>query len=48
LLAIPYTLPFLLGAISFVRAPEKIYRWIAYAMIGFAGLVSLPIFDRLF
>jgi uncharacterized membrane protein YfcA len=48
LLAVPYTLPFLLGAISFNRAPEKIYRWIAYAMIGFAGLVSLPIFDRLF
>jgi uncharacterized membrane protein YfcA len=48
LLGIPYTLLFLLGAISFDRAPEKVYRWIAYAMIGFAGIFSLPIFDRLF
>jgi uncharacterized membrane protein YbaN (DUF454 family) len=48
LLDIPYTLLFLLGAISFHRAPEKFYRWISYAMIGFAGFFSLPIFDRLF
>lgn len=48
LLAIPYTMLFLFGAISFDRASDKIYRRIAYAMIGIAGLVSLPIFDRLF
>jgi uncharacterized membrane protein YfcA len=48
LLSVPYTLPFLLGAIYFHRAPEKIYRWIAYTMIGLAGVFSLPIFDRVF
>jgi uncharacterized membrane protein YfcA len=48
LLSVPYTLPFLLGAIYFHRAPEKTYRWIAYTVIGLAGLFSLPIFDRLF
>jgi uncharacterized protein len=48
LLAIPYTLPFLYGAIWFHRASEGIYRRIAYALIGIAGLVSLPIFDRWF
>jgi hypothetical protein len=48
LLGIPYTALFLFGAISFHRASDAIYRRIAYAMIGIAGLVSLPIFDRLF
>jgi uncharacterized protein len=48
LLSIPYTLLFLLGALSFHRTSERIYRNVAYAMIGLAGLVSLPIFDRLF
>ena len=47
LLAIPYTVPFLFGAVSFDRTSDRIYRRIAYAMIGIAGLVSLPIFDRL-
>jgi uncharacterized membrane protein YfcA len=46
LLGIPYTALFLLGAVSFHRSSEEIYRRIAYAMIGLAGLVSLPIFDR--
>jgi uncharacterized protein len=48
LLSIPYTLLFLAGALSFHRTSERIYRNVAYAMIGLAGLVSLPIFDRLF
>ncbi len=48
LLAIPYTALFLFGAVSFDRASDQIYRRIAYALIGLAGLVSLPIFDRLF
>jgi len=48
LLAIPYTLLFLFGALFFHRTSEGIYRRIAYAMIALAGLVSLPIFDRLF
>ena len=48
LLAIPYTMLFLLGAIWFDRASDGTYRRIAYAMIGIAGLVSLPIFDRFF
>ncbi len=48
LLGIPYTMFFLSGAIWFHRASDAIYRRIAYAMIGIAGLVSLPVFDRFF
>jgi uncharacterized membrane protein YuzA (DUF378 family) len=48
LLGIPYTTFFLSGAIWFHRASDAIYRRIAYAMIGIAGLVSLPVFDRFF
>ena len=48
LLGVPYTMLFLFGAIFFHRASEEIYRRIAYILIGLAGLVSLPVFDRLF
>jgi len=48
LLAIPYTLLFFVGTLSFHRTSEGIYRAIAYALIGLAGLLSLPVFDRLF
>jgi uncharacterized membrane protein YfcA len=48
LLSIPYTALFLSGALSFHRTSDEIYRRISYGMIAVAGLVSLPIFDRLF
>ena len=48
LLGIPFTVCFLPGALSFHRASEETYRRISYAMIAFAGIVSLPLFDRFF
>jgi uncharacterized membrane protein YfcA len=48
LLGIPFTLFFLTGVLSFRRASEEIYRWICYGVIAFAGIVSLPVFDRFF
>lgn len=47
-LSVPYTVLFLSGALSFHRTSDELYRRISYVMIGLAGLVSLPIFDRLF
>jgi uncharacterized protein len=48
LLAVPYTFLFLVGTLSFHRTSEGLYRSIAYLLIGIAGLLSLPVFDRLF
>jgi uncharacterized protein len=48
LLAVPYTLLFLIGTRSFHHTSEGLYRAVAYALIGLAGLFSLPVFDRLF
>lgn len=48
LISIPYTALFLSGALSFHRTSEEIYRRICYAVIGLAGLFSLPVFDRFF
>jgi uncharacterized protein len=48
LLVVPYTAPFLLGAFSHHRASESFYRKIAYTIIGIAGVISLPLFDRFF
>lgn len=48
LLGIPFTAFFLSGALSFHRASDETYRRICYAVIAFAGLVSLPLFDRFF
>lgn len=47
-LGIPFTICFLPGALSFHRASEETYRRICYAVIVFAGIVSLPLFDRFF
>jgi uncharacterized membrane protein YfcA len=48
LLGIPFTALFLFGVLSFHRASEEIYRRICYGVIAFAGIVSLPLFDRFF
>lgn len=46
LLGIPFTALFFSGALSFHRASDEIYRRICYGVIAFAGIVSLPLFDR--
>lgn len=48
LLSIPFTALFLSGVLSFHRASDVIYRRVCYAVIAFAGIVSLPVFDRFF
>jgi uncharacterized membrane protein YfcA len=48
LLGIPYTLAMIAGARSFHRSSNGLYRRIAYAIMAFAALASLPIFDRFF
>jgi hypothetical protein len=48
LLGVPYTLAMIVGARSFHGSSDALYRRIAYAIMAFAAIVSLPIFDRLF
>ena len=48
LLGISYTILFLVGALSFHRASETVYRRIAYAIILISAFVSLPVFDGFF
>lgn len=48
LLGIPFTALFFSGVLFFRRASDQLYRRICYAVIAFAGIVSLPLFDPLF
>ena len=48
LLGIPYTVAMIAGARSFHGSSDGLYRRIAYAIMAFAALASLPIFDRFF
>jgi uncharacterized protein len=48
LLGIPYTIAIIAGARSFHGSSDGLYRRIAYAIMAFAAIVSLPILDRLF
>ena len=47
LIAPTYALAVFIGTRSFSRANEQHYRWIAYGLIGFAALSSLPVLDPL-
>jgi uncharacterized membrane protein YfcA len=48
LLGVPFFVAMWIGAHGFRRATEEGYRRMAYATIGIAALVSLPVFDRIF
>jgi uncharacterized protein len=47
LLVLPYLAAIAVGAFSFRGANDALYRRVAYVIIAFAGLLSLPIFDAL-
>ena len=47
LLGVPFALAMFGGAYWFHGSSDVLYRRVAYAIIGFAGLVSLPLFDGL-
>lgn len=48
LLGIPYSIAMIAGARSFHGSSDMLYRRIAYAIMAFAALASLPLFDRFF
>jgi uncharacterized protein len=48
LLGVPYTLALVAGVRSFHGTSEVLYRRVAYVIMAFAALMSLPIFDRFF
>lgn len=45
---LPYAAGIAIGARLFSGAEERDFRLVAYALIAFAGLVSLPVFDPVF
>jgi hypothetical protein len=45
LLAIPFVLAMVLGAISFHGVSERMYRLVAYGIIAASALISMPVFD---
>jgi uncharacterized membrane protein YfcA len=47
LLGVPFAVAMFGGAYWFHGSSDVLYRRVAYAIIGFAGLASLPIFDGL-
>jgi uncharacterized protein len=47
LLFLPYVAAIAAGAVSFRGTSDLLYRRVAYIIIAFAGLASLPIFDAL-
>jgi uncharacterized membrane protein YfcA len=47
LFGVPFALAMFAGAYWFHGSSDVLYRRVAYVIIGFAGLVSLPIFDGL-
>jgi uncharacterized membrane protein YfcA len=47
LFGVPFALAMFAGAYWFHGSSEVLYRRVAYVIIGFAGLASLPVFDGL-
>jgi uncharacterized protein len=47
LLGLPFAVMLAIGAFWFHGSSEALYRRVAYLIIAFAGLASLPIFDGL-
>jgi uncharacterized protein len=47
MLGVPFALAMFGGAYWFHGASDMLYRRVAYVIIGFAGLASLPVFDGL-
>jgi len=47
LLAVPFALSLAAGARWFHGTSDQLYRRLAYIIIGFSGLISLPLFDAL-
>lgn len=47
LLGIPFAVALYAGASWFHGSSDRLYRRVAYAIIAFAGLASLPVFDAL-
>ncbi len=47
LFGLPFALAMAAGVYSFHGSSEALYRRVAYVIIAFAGLVSMPIFDSL-
>ena len=45
LLGLPFAVAMAIGVYSFHGSSEALYRRVAYVIIAFAGLVSMPIFD---
>ena len=44
---VPFALAMFAGAYWFHGSSDALYRRVAYLIIGFAGLASLPLFDGL-
>jgi uncharacterized protein len=47
LLGLPFALAMATGVYSFHGSSEALYRRVAYFIIAFAGIVSMPVFDSL-
>lgn len=47
MIGVPFTLAMAAGTYWFHGSSDGLYRKVAYVIIGFAGLASLPIFDSL-
>jgi uncharacterized protein len=47
LLGLPFALAMSVGVYSFHGSSEALYRRVAYVIIAFAGIVSMPVFDSL-
>ena len=47
LLGLPFALAMAAGVYSFHGSSEMLYRRVAYVIIAFAGIVSMPVFDSL-
>ena len=47
LLGLPFALAMAAGVYSFHGSSEALYRRVAYVIIAFAGVVSMPVFDAL-
>jgi hypothetical protein len=47
LLGAPFAIAMFAGAYWFHGSSDALYRRVAYVIIGFAGLVSLPLFDSI-
>ena len=45
-LALPYLVTSLIGQALFDPRHERLYRWLAYAVIGLAVITGLPIWEK--